>query len=197
MSAHFGPDKKELVNKLTTVKEEPEVPAISANKITFFQPEEVHKFEIVKKNAQIGTNLKPDLKAIAKTNTIKQSKAQISAKQQEALLRAKNIGSLNKWQEFRVQRDLAIKAYVEAAHKARRTKVTAKKIITFQKVHYAYKCLLEGMRQNKYARHLVEYGQWAAFKMQIKLMRGLTKQFGHRLSLEQRIHKRTQFALSL
>jgi hypothetical protein len=36
MSAHFGPDKKELVNKLTTVKEEPEVPAISANKITFF-----------------------------------------------------------------------------------------------------------------------------------------------------------------
>jgi hypothetical protein len=34
------------------------------------------------------------------------------------------------------------------------------------------------MKEKKYAMHLVEYGQWAAFKMQIKLMRGLTKQFG-------------------
>jgi hypothetical protein len=74
MSAHFEQEKKEFV-RLAIVKEEPvkknETPAISADLINFYEPEEVHRFEIVKKNAKIGTNLKPNIKAIAKTNAIK------------------------------------------------------------------------------------------------------------------------------
>ena len=68
-------------------------------------------------------------------------------------------------------------------------------MVSFQKIHYAFKCVEKGIAKKKYEKHLVEYGQWAAFKLQIKLLRGLTKQFG-RCSFEKRIHKRTQFALS-
>jgi hypothetical protein len=34
------------------------------------------------------------------------------------------------------------------------------------------------MKEVKYKKHLAQFGMWAAIKMQIKLKRGLTKQFG-------------------
>ena len=102
----------------------------------------------------------------------------------EEVARAKNICTVNKREIFRARREATIRAYVEAYNNAHRNERMVEKLKSFIKVRYAYKCLLQGIKEKKYALHLIEYGQWAAFKMQIKLMRKLTVQFGHRLTLE-------------
>jgi hypothetical protein len=102
----------------------------------------------------------------------------------EEAARAKNIATVNSREIFRARRDAAIRAYVTKYNSVYRNQRIAEKLKTYNKVRHAYKCLLQGIKEKKYALHLIEYGQWAAFKMQIKLMRKLTVQFGHRLTLE-------------
>jgi hypothetical protein len=111
------------------------------------------------------------------------------------LKRIKDIENVNKREIFRARRDEAIIAYVNQYNAVHRNERIVEKLKSFGKIRQAYKCLKQGIKEKKYALHLVEYGQWAALKMQIKLMRKLTIQFGtggRRLNFDDRIVKRTQ-----
>jgi hypothetical protein len=62
-------------------------------------------------------------------------------------------------------------------------------------LHRVYRGLKEGLRIARHNKVVKEYGRQAAFKMQIKLLRGLTKQFG-RITFDKRILKRALFAVN-
>jgi hypothetical protein len=208
IAAHFGPfnDNDDIVvERLYTSKQEEPAqlkelspPRVRLDEIVFAKPEESHskKVSIVKINAEKGVMLKTNQRALAKLRAERTKTAAIDRQKMEEAARAKNISTVNKREIFRARREATIIAYVNAYNAAHRNERIVERLKSINKVRHAYKCLLKGIKERKYALHLIEYGRWAAIKMQCKLKRGLTKQFGFRLTYEQRIYKRSFFAMS-
>jgi hypothetical protein len=53
-----------------------ETPQLKIDDIKFNKPEDCHRIDIVKRNAEKGVNLRPDQKAIAKLRSERQKKAE-------------------------------------------------------------------------------------------------------------------------
>jgi propanediol dehydratase large subunit len=104
------------------------------------------KVDIVKLQSTEGTNWTSDPKVRATTAAIKQRSAMKDRKLKEAVSRLNNIHYLNKWQNFKNNKDSVVIAYVKASNAAKRKMWAFQKLIAMHKLHHAYKCLLEGMK---------------------------------------------------
>lgn len=89
------------------------------------------KVNIVKRNTQQVQLISNKLvkRAQHKVHDQKIAMAQAERELQEQVLRAKNIGMLNRWDQFKVNRDLAIRAYVNVSNARKKKNAAITRVI--------------------------------------------------------------------